>query len=105
MKTVQNLDRLLWDKDGKFSTVIASLGEFGRDVARAVRFSTELSLDRRYFHAKPSTLNGTIPENISQDDYDEDGLSGSEASTKPRPLTGYRCKYCMLNWKVDTTQV
>lgn len=92
LKTVQNLDRLLWDKEREFSAMIASLGEFGRKVVRALRCCTELGLDRRYFHARPSILNGTITEDTSQDDYDDDGLSESEASAKPRPLTGYRCK-------------
>lgn len=99
-RAVERLDILLDDKESEFSIMMVSLGEFGRDVARAVRYCSELGLDRQCFHARPFTLQKT-----SQYDSDDDEQSESEAITKVAPLTGYRCKYCNMIWRIDTAQI
>lgn len=95
LKTVRNLDRLLWNKEVEFSIMMASLGEFGRDVARAVCCCTEFGLWKRHFHARSSTRKDTAPKATSQDEYDDDeeDVYESETSSNATPLTAYRCKH------------
>ncbi|KAE9984033.1 hypothetical protein BLS_003184 [Venturia inaequalis] len=40
--SITNMERLLDEDDGPFSNMMEAMGEFGKDVSRAVRFSKEI---------------------------------------------------------------
>ncbi|KAE9984040.1 hypothetical protein BLS_003191 [Venturia inaequalis] len=100
LAAVQSLDYLLTHKESEFSIMMVSLGEFGRDLARAVRYCVEFRPRSQHFHAKPSTSKDN-PQEVDNDD----DVSESETSLKAASLTTYLCKYCSSLWKIDTDQV
>ncbi|QDS69513.1 hypothetical protein FKW77_007309 [Venturia effusa] len=100
--TIQNLERVLWDKEGAFSIMMASLGDFSRDVARAVRCCAELRRGNRHFHARTSTLEDTGSKETCEKD---DSSSKGESSVEPTSFTGYRCNHCLTSWRIDTTRI
>lgn len=100
LAAVESLETLLAHKESEFSIMMVSLGEFGRDLARAVRCCAEFKPYSQHFHAKPSTSKDT-PQEV----YSDDDMSEREIPLKAASLTTYRCKHCRSLWKIDTDQV